>query len=253
VDVRADGGIAALPPSLGHSRIADDDGPFPPIPPMWLAAIQGEGKPPPPRPRRPPAPRDGVDAIGAIVDDIIARHGAIVDGARNDTLYKLGVRLRHADASDSRILDEVERIYGALVMPPLSEREVQAIARSAARGTDDERATTGHELCPSSAALSVSRRRSRAPRNREELASALTKMGHYRVMLEAFHMMLLPPSVAHEVLERRHARPRQRLHQRGARRGIEALAKITRRRGRRHDRRVAARSQARRATGILRP
>lgn len=133
VDVRADGGIAVLPPSLGYSWIADDDGPFPPIPPMWLAAIQGEGKPPP-RPRRPPIPHDGVDAVGAIVDDIIARHGAIVDGARNDTLYKLGVRLRHADASDGRILDELERINGALVMPPLSEREVQTIARSAARG-----------------------------------------------------------------------------------------------------------------------
>jgi hypothetical protein len=134
VDVRADGGIAVLPPSLGYRWIVDDDGPFPPIPPLWLAALRGEGKPAP-RPRRPPAPRDGVDMVGGIVDDIIAKHGAITDGARNGALYKIGVRLRHADASDERILDELARINSALVTPPLPDREVQKIARSAARGT----------------------------------------------------------------------------------------------------------------------
>jgi len=43
VDVRADGGIVVLPPSLGYRWIADDDGPLPPLPPLWLAAIQGAG------------------------------------------------------------------------------------------------------------------------------------------------------------------------------------------------------------------
>lgn len=89
MDVRADGRIAVLPPSLGYRWIADDVGAFPP---MWLAAIRGEGKPVP-RPRRPPAPRDGVD------------------------------------------VEELERINNALVTPPLPDREIQTIARSAARGT----------------------------------------------------------------------------------------------------------------------
>lgn len=133
VDVRADGGIAVLPPSFGYSWLADEDGPFPPIPAMWLAAIRGEGKPTPPL-RRPP-PRDGVDVVGRIVDDIIARHRPIADGARNGSLHKIGVRLRHANASDGRILDELERINSALVIPPLPDREVQTIARNAARGT----------------------------------------------------------------------------------------------------------------------
>jgi hypothetical protein len=43
VDVRANGGIVVLPPSLGYRWIADDDGPFPPIPPLWLAANPGRG------------------------------------------------------------------------------------------------------------------------------------------------------------------------------------------------------------------
>jgi len=122
-----------LPPSFGYSWIADEDEPFPAIPPLWLAAIRGEGKPVP-RPRRPPVPRDGVDTVGTIVDDIIAKHAAITDGSRNDSLFKIGVRLRHADASNGRILDELERIDGVLVTPPLPDREVQTIARSAARG-----------------------------------------------------------------------------------------------------------------------
>lgn len=128
--MRADGGIVVLPPTAGYSWIADDDGPFPPIPPRWLAAIQGAGAPPPPA-RRPPPPKGKEDAI----DDIIARLAPIAEGGRNGALYRIGVRLRHDGRTEVEILDALERINVACVAPSLSDREVQTIARSATRGT----------------------------------------------------------------------------------------------------------------------
>jgi hypothetical protein len=50
VDVRGDGGLVVLPPSLGYRWIADDDEPLPPLPRLWLAAINGAGDPPRPVP-----------------------------------------------------------------------------------------------------------------------------------------------------------------------------------------------------------
>jgi len=129
VDVRADGGIVVLPPSCGYRWISDDDAPFPPIPPMWLAAIQGAGDPPPTvrEPRADDAPPD-------TIDDIIGRLSTIGDGDRNATLYKIGVRLRHDGRTDREILDALERINAIRVSPSLPEREVRTIARSASRG-----------------------------------------------------------------------------------------------------------------------
>lgn len=48
IDVRADGGLVVLPPSCGYQWIADDDEPLEPLPALWLAAINGAGKPPAP-------------------------------------------------------------------------------------------------------------------------------------------------------------------------------------------------------------
>jgi hypothetical protein len=129
VDVRADGGVVVLPPSLGYAWIADDDEPFPSIPPMWLAAIQGAGDPPP----TVRAPR-AADAPADTIDDIIGRLSTIGDGDRNATLFKIGVRLRHDGRTDREILDALERINAERVSPSLPEREVRTIARSAARG-----------------------------------------------------------------------------------------------------------------------
>jgi putative DNA primase/helicase len=130
LDVRGDGGIVILPPSLGYRWIADDDEPLPPLPPLWLAAIQGAGE----APRRPRPPRS-VRTDDDVVADMLARMTAIVDGARNDTLFRIGVRLRHDGRTESEILDGLERINAALVTPSLSDCELQKIARSAARGT----------------------------------------------------------------------------------------------------------------------
>lgn len=48
IDVRGDGGLVVLPPSLGYSWIADDDEPLPRLPLLWLLAINGAGDPPRP-------------------------------------------------------------------------------------------------------------------------------------------------------------------------------------------------------------
>jgi hypothetical protein len=129
LDVRGDGGIVILPPSLGYRWIADDDEPLPPLPPLWLAAIQGAGDPPP-RSRRPTTTRTDDDAVG----DMLSKMAPITAGARNGTLYRIGVRLRHHGRTEAEILDGLERINAALVTPSLSDREVQKIAHSAARG-----------------------------------------------------------------------------------------------------------------------
>jgi hypothetical protein len=50
IDVRGDGGLVVLPPSLGYAWIADDDEPLSPLPRTWLAAINGAGNPPRPAP-----------------------------------------------------------------------------------------------------------------------------------------------------------------------------------------------------------
>ncbi|TMQ10200.1 MAG: hypothetical protein E6J91_27475 [Deltaproteobacteria bacterium] len=127
VDVRADGGIVVLPPSLGYRWIADEDERLPSPPPLWLAAIQGAGDPPP-RPRRPTTRTDD-----DIVGDMLGRMSPIADGTRNGTLFRIGVRLRHDGRTESEILDALDRINVMLAAPPLSGREVQKIARSAAR------------------------------------------------------------------------------------------------------------------------
>lgn len=49
IDVRGDGGLVVLPPSLGYRWIADDDEPLPELPKLWLLAINGAGKPPAPK------------------------------------------------------------------------------------------------------------------------------------------------------------------------------------------------------------
>ena len=127
VDVRADGGIVVLPPSLGYRWIADEDEPLPSLPPLWLAAIQGAGD-------LPPQPRRSTTRIDDdIVDDMLARMSPIVDGTRNGTLFRIGVRLRHHGRTEPEILDALDRINTLLAAPPLSGREVEKIARSAAR------------------------------------------------------------------------------------------------------------------------
>jgi Primase C terminal 1 (PriCT-1) len=64
---------------------------------------------------------------------MLARMSPIVDGTRNGTLFRIGVRLRHEGRIEPEILDALDRINALRAAPPLSGREVEKIARSAAR------------------------------------------------------------------------------------------------------------------------
>ncbi len=127
LDVRADGGIVLLPPSCGYKWIADDDT-LPPLPRLWLLAIQGAGAEP--VVRRPGREyRGGRPAWAAeILDDT----SPIGEGDRNGSLFHVGVTVRKIGGSESEILGAVER-HNHRCSPPLRERELQKIAASAAR------------------------------------------------------------------------------------------------------------------------
>jgi len=126
LDVRADGGIVVLPPTKGYRWIADDDGPLPPLPRLWLLAIQGAGEPPPP-PRR-EYPRHG-DRRWSDPE----RGGPICSGERNGRLFAIGAAIHFAGATDAEVIAHLERANAARCQPALSAREVAKIAASACR------------------------------------------------------------------------------------------------------------------------
>lgn len=126
IDVRGDGGLVVLPPSAGYMWIADGDGdPLPPLPPLWLAAINGAGDAPP-RPCPPPA---------VVADDqrirrasaYLAKMPAAVSGAGGHgalwaavSTVMVGFDL---DVATTRILIAAE--YNLRCDPPWSEREME--------------------------------------------------------------------------------------------------------------------------------
>jgi hypothetical protein len=130
VDVRADGGIVVLPPSLGYRWLRDEDDPLPPLPPKWLLALREAGEPPPPAPRPRPAREDGEHRWSPP-----ERGPAIVEPGRNAALYRRGCMLHLNHATDAELLDDLLRMNAARCSPPLSEREVTKIARSAMHAT----------------------------------------------------------------------------------------------------------------------
>jgi hypothetical protein len=133
VDVRADGGIIVLPPTNGYRWIADDDT-LPPLPLAWLLAIQGAGE----APRENNRFRSGSAPRGEQPERKWTepeRGDVIHSGDRNGALYRRGVALRHAGATDLEITDDLHRANAARCNPPLPAREVDKIAASAARAT----------------------------------------------------------------------------------------------------------------------
>lgn len=125
LDVRADGGIVVLPPSLGYEWIADDDEPLPPLPKLWLAAINWTE----------PAPKREARTFAGSSDrwSPPERGNVIHLGDRNGALHRRGVALKLAGATDAELLDDLERVNTARCQPPLPTREVARIAASAAR------------------------------------------------------------------------------------------------------------------------
>lgn len=130
VDVRADGGIVVLPPSLGYRWLRDEDEPLPPLPRLWLAAIQGAGSPPS-SPWLTPGPESPNDHRWSPPE----RGARIAEGGRSDELYRRGAMLHLTGATDPELVDDLLRMNAARCAPPLAEREVMKIASSAARAT----------------------------------------------------------------------------------------------------------------------
>lgn len=132
IDVRADGGLVVLPPSAGYQWIADDDEPLPPLPPLWLAAINGAGDPPPPPTPAPIAVTDDlkVKRASAYLAKMPAAisgsggHGALWDAV---TTVMVGFDL---DIATTRSLIVGE--YNHRCDPPWSAREIDHKLRQAA-------------------------------------------------------------------------------------------------------------------------
>jgi hypothetical protein len=126
VDVRADGGIVVLPPTPGYRWIADDDGPLPPTPPMWLAAIQGLGDPPPPRPPprpidRPPDRERLLERARKYVEKMPA---AVAGDGGHAATWRVAVALVRGFALDEHDAHELLGEYSLRCDPPWSDREL---------------------------------------------------------------------------------------------------------------------------------
>jgi hypothetical protein len=141
VDVRADGGIVVLPPSLGYRWISDDDEPLPPMSPMWLAAIQGAGLPPRPAPTpRPEVTPDVADRIRRARAYLARIPGAVEHQAGHVTTFDaVCCVLVGFDLSESDAYDLIAGDYNSRCVPPWNEHELQHKIASAARSCTRER------------------------------------------------------------------------------------------------------------------
>ncbi len=129
VDVRADGGLVVVPPS-GHvsggrygwelSSSPEDGVPLASAPNWLLAAILGARAP-----RVVGRPGGGGAGAGTAGDVIPA-------GQRNDTLYRLACGWRAKGLEAPAILAALGDVNASRCDPPLEDRELVALARSAA-------------------------------------------------------------------------------------------------------------------------
>jgi hypothetical protein len=126
IDVRGDGGLVVLPPSAGYTWIADGDGdPLPPLPPLWLAAINGAGDPPP-RPASPPAAAPDDDQRIRRARAYLARMPAAISGSGGhgalwDAVSAAMVGFDLDVSATRTLIDE----YNLRCDPPWSTREIE--------------------------------------------------------------------------------------------------------------------------------
>lgn len=115
IDVRSDGGYVVVPPSFVDGKHyeweTDPNTPIPPLPPVVLNAILNAAA----------APRPN----GATVSS-----GKVMEGGRNDHLFRYACRLRGADWDHAAILSELHKYNRQQCQPRLPKREVEAIAKS---------------------------------------------------------------------------------------------------------------------------
>jgi hypothetical protein len=125
IDVRADGGLVVLPPSLGYSWIHDDDEPLVPLPTMWLAAINGAGDPP-----RPvllaTAPTCSDERKLARARGYLAKMPpSVVDHGGHDALWAAVIAMMWGfDLGESDVRSLIVSDFNPRCEPPWDEREL---------------------------------------------------------------------------------------------------------------------------------
>jgi hypothetical protein len=134
VDIRTDGGYVVVPPSrtpCGEYRWLRPLRPLGelPLPPEWLRlALDAATRQP---------SRGGVVQPGQAGGANAAAPGRWAPGRRNEELFRLACRLRRAGLSERELLAALAEANRTRCDPPLDERELASIARSAARYPDD--------------------------------------------------------------------------------------------------------------------
>jgi hypothetical protein len=126
VDVRANGGYVAAPPSLHASgrRYEWLNDLEPAAMPDWLLKLLTEESPPAAAPAGSKARSQGKSGAGIGL--------VITEGDRNETLFKIGCSMRGKGAGAAEIEAELSDINARQCSPPLPPAEVQKIARSCA-------------------------------------------------------------------------------------------------------------------------
>jgi hypothetical protein len=81
--------------------------------------------------RRKPEPRSADPGERAFLSDVSS--GPIPDGQRDDTLFRIGCKLRGEGHEEGYILDALDRVNRARCAPPLPDEQVRVKARQAAR------------------------------------------------------------------------------------------------------------------------
>ncbi len=126
IDVRGDGGLVVLPPSLGYSWLADDDEPLPELPRLWLLAINGAGDPPR------PATTIGTPSIGderrtARARRYLAKMPASVSGSGgHDALWAAVLAMRWGfDLEEHVVRWLIATDYNQRCDPPWDERDIE--------------------------------------------------------------------------------------------------------------------------------
>jgi hypothetical protein len=144
VDVRGDGGLVVLPPSLGYSWIADDDEPLSPLPYLWLAAINGAGDPPRPIPSTTMPACSDDHRIYRARKYLAKMPPAISGSGGHDALWNAAIAMMWGFDLDTEIVRAlVTSDFNPRCDPPWDEREIDHKLVGAERA---EKLTRGYLL-----------------------------------------------------------------------------------------------------------